>query len=193
MLEPQSASPPPQPAPLFHECGASWYWLLTGPAAAVAMLFIQNTDGYGLRPLVPAVFLVLVSGFVGLQVKAARIHTSVDLTEKTLRQGTETLRVDDIVMVYPAPEPDPLARGKDIPEKWQEARALGELSGVPRGRRGIGLQLTGRRTAQAWARNHRALRAALTPLVQERSEPSRSFESPGPDIDDDSGTAGSQW
>ncbi|MGH3561575.1 MAG: DUF3093 domain-containing protein, partial [Mycobacterium sp.] len=55
------------------------------------------------------------------------------------------------------------------------------------------LGLTGRRTAQAWARNHRALRAALTPLVQERSEPSRSFESPGPDIDDDSGTAGSQW
>ena len=58
-------------------------------------------------------------------------------------------------------------------QKWQEARALGELAGVPRGRIGIGLKLTGGRTAQAWARRHRHLRAALTPLVQERVEPAR--------------------
>ena len=33
------------------------------------------------------------------------------------------------------------------------------------------LRLTGRRTAQAWARTHRGLRAALTSLVEERAEP----------------------
>jgi hypothetical protein len=42
---------------------------------------------------------------------------------------------------------------------------------VPRRRTGIGLKLTEGRTAQAWARRHRHLRAALTPLVQERVEP----------------------
>ena len=31
--------------------------------------------------------------------------------------------------------------------KWQSARAIGELTGVPRGRTGIGLKLTGGRTA----------------------------------------------
>jgi hypothetical protein len=59
---------------------------------------------------------------------------------------------------------------------------LGELTGVPRGRVGIGLRLTGRRTAQAWARNHRALRAALTPLVGQHTE---SAEPLGPDVGDD--------
>lgn len=179
--------PAPQPAPLFHENGASWWWLLAGPLAAVVMLWIQNSQGLGLQPLVPGVFLVLVSGFLGIQVKAARIHSSVDLTEQRLRQGTEILRIDDIVMVYPEPK-QPTNRGEKT-ERWQEARALGELSGVPKGRIGIGLRLTGRRTAQAWARNHRALRAALTELVPATADPS---ELPEPDIDDD-GSVGSQW
>ncbi|CNK60149.1 conserved transmembrane protein [Mycobacterium tuberculosis] len=55
--------------------------------------------------------------------------------------------------------------------RWQTARTLGELNGIPRGRVGIGLRLTGGRTAQAWARRHRHLRDALTPLVQERVGP----------------------
>jgi hypothetical protein len=45
------------------------------------------------------------------------------------------------------------------------------LAGVPKRRTGIGLKLTEGRTAQAWARRHRHLRAALTPLIQERVEP----------------------
>jgi hypothetical protein len=180
--------PPLQPAPLFHESGASWYWVLAGPAAAVAMLLIQDFSGYGLQPVVPGLFLVLVSGFVAVQVKAARIHTSVELTEQALRQGTETIQVDDIVMVYPEPA-QPARRGENS-QKWQAARVLGELTGVPRGRAGIGLRLTGGRTVQAWARGHGALRAALTPLVQRRAE---DPESVGPDVDDDDGFAGSRW
>ncbi|OHU99866.1 DUF3093 domain-containing protein [Mycobacterium talmoniae] len=160
--------PPPPPAPLFHERGDSWYWVLAGPASAVTMLLIQAHSGYGYNPLMPAIFLVLVTGFVGLQVKAARIHTSVELTEDTLRQGTETIPVGEIIKIYP--EADKAASGDEV-LAWQSARALGELTGVPRGRVGIGLRLTGGRKAQAWARHHRQLRAALAPLVVERTEP----------------------
>jgi hypothetical protein len=152
------------PEVLFYEQGASWLWVLAGPAAAIAMALIQMSAGYGFQWLVPSVFLVLVSGFLWIQVKAARIHTSVELTPEYLRQGTERIRTDDIVRIYPEP------KGPDAP-KWQSARALGELTGVPRGRTGIGLKLTNDRTAQAWARRHHQLRATLTHLVEERIPP----------------------
>src|SRR5262249_34595657 len=143
-----------------------------GPASAVSMILIEVWSGAPVSFVVPLIFLVLVSAFVALQVKAARIHVSVELTEDTLRQGTETILVREIVKVYPEPEHHE-ASGKEL-ERWQSARALGELTGVPRHRIGIGLKLTERRVAQAWARRHRDLRAALTPLVQERVEPARS-------------------
>lgn len=146
---------------LFYEPGASWAWLLAGPIAGGAMALIQQSAGYGLAPLMPMVFVVLVSGFLAVQIKAARIHTSVELTPTTLRQGVELIKVADIVSVYPP------ATGSEAP-KWQSARALGELTGVPRGRTGIGVQLTGKRTAQAWARRHGTLRQHLTHLVEER-------------------------
>ena len=119
------------------------------------MALIQMSAGYGIQLLIPGVFLVLVTGFLAIQVKAARIHTSVELTPDHLRQGTERIRIDDIVRIYPEP------KGPEEP-KWQSARALGELTGVPRGRTGIGLKLTNDRAAQAWARKHQQLRAALT-------------------------------
>lgn len=147
---------------LFYEQGVSWAWLLLGPFAGIGMAILQKTGGYGHDLWIPIVFLVLVSVFVAIQIKAARIHTSVELTAETLRQGAETIQVDEIVSIYPE------ASGSEVP-KWQSARALGELSGVPRGRTGIGLKLTGARTAQAWARKHRRLREVLTPLVEERA------------------------
>ena len=160
-----------EPKPLFYEAGASWWWVALGPASAGAMILIEVWSGAQLSFLVPLIFLVMVSVFVGLQVKAARIHVSVELTEDALRQGTETLLVREIVKVYPEPD--------NREAKWQSARALGELVGVPRHRTGIGLRLTQGRTAQAWARRHRDLREALTPLVQERVEPA------GSDVTDD--------
>jgi hypothetical protein len=174
-----------RPAPLFYEAGASWYWLLAGPMSAGTMLLIEKNSGYGWQLPVPMAFLVLVTGFLGLQVKAARIHASVELTEQILRQGTETIRVAEILKVYPEPKHPQAREGQ--PQPWQSARALGELAGVPRGRIGIGLKLTGGRTAQAWARRHRQLRAALTPLVQERVTPAE------PDISDEGDAAGSRW
>lgn len=172
------------PKPLFYEPGASWWWLACGPAAAAAMVLIEIWSGAPVSLVVPAIFLVMVSAFLGIQVKAARIHVSVELTEDALRQGTETILVREIVKVYP--EPDNHEASEKEVARWQSARALGELVGVPRGRVGIGLKLTNQRTAQAWARRHRQLRAALTPLVQERVEPSRSLDG---DRDDDAGTA----
>jgi hypothetical protein len=148
---------------LFHEVGASWWWLIAGPLAALAMLLIEINAGLGPQLLVPAWFLVLVSGFLGVQVKAARIHTSVELTSEKLRQGAETIDVDSILRVFPEADPN------EDPPKWQSARALGELTGVPRKRTGIGLKLTEGRTAQAWARKHHQLRAALVALLDERS------------------------
>lgn len=149
---------------LFCEQGASWTWVLAGPAAGVAMGMIQLSAGFGIQWPVPTLFVVLVSGFLAVQVKAARIHTSVELTAQHLRQGTETTLTVEIVRIYPE------ATGKETP-KWQYARALGELAGVPRGRTGIGMRLTNDRTAQAWARKHQQLRAALTNLVEERIPP----------------------
>jgi len=169
-----------EPTPLFYEPGASWWWVASGPASAAAMILIEIWSGAPVSFVVPLIFLVLVSVFVALQVKAARTHVSVELTEDALRQGTETLLLREIVKVYPEAE-NHEASGKEL-AKWQSARALGELVGVPRHRTGIGLKLTGGRTAQAWARRHRHLRAALTPLVQERVEPARSDVS---DIDRD--------
>ena len=154
----------PEPEVLFYEQGASWLWVLAGPGAGVAMALIQLSAGYGIQWVVPVLFFVLVTTFLAVQVKAARIHTSVELTTEKLRQGTEITLADEIVRVYPE------ASGSETP-KWQYARALGELTGVPRGRTGIGLRLTNDRTAQAWARKHHQLRAALTNLVEERIPP----------------------
>ena len=171
-------------APLFREVGASWYWLLAGPVSAGIMLWIEKSNGYGYQLSVPLFFLVVLTSFIALQVKAARIHTSVVLTAQTLRQGTETIRVAEIVKVYPEPD-HPLTSKKDL-ERWQSARALGELVGVPKGRTGIGLRLAGGRTAQAWARRHRHLRNLLTPLVEERVGPHDQLSDPQ-DGDDGSG------
>jgi hypothetical protein len=159
--------------PLFQELGASWYWVLTGPIAAGIMLGIEINSGLGPQLLVPAVFLVLVGGFVALQVKAARIHTSVILTSDTLKEGTEVLAVDEIEHVHQDLPISPKS-GLEL-HKWQSARALGELTGVPKGRVGIGMKLYDGRTVQAWARRHGPLRAALTELVEQRRNP----EQPG--------------
>lgn len=143
---------------LFGEQGGTWWWLLAGPAAGAAMMFIQWSSGAGVQFGVPAAFTVLVSGFLAVQIKAARIHTSVELTPTTLRQGTEFVTIADIVKIYPEAK-------RHERDNWQTYRAFGELSGIPRGRTGIGLKLTDGRSGQAWARRHRTLRAALKSLV----------------------------
>lgn len=171
-----------EPPTLFHEPGATWYWVLAGPISAGSLIYIQRVNHVPMSLLIPSVFLVLVSAFVALQIKAARIHTSVELTEVALRQGTETILVREIVKVFPEAE-NSLKSDKPL-AAWQTARALGELMGVPRGRYGIGLKLTGGRTAQAWARRHRHLRDVLVPLVEQRVGPSVAQTADEADNDD---------
>ena len=95
-----SDTPPPDMPPpdevLFRENGASWRWLLLGPIAALAMVFIQHRAGIGFQPAVPLFFLVLLSGVLYVQVKAARLHTSIELTADSLREGTEVLPLSEI-------------------------------------------------------------------------------------------------
>jgi hypothetical protein len=150
---------------VYYEPGASWWWLLGGPIAALAMVLVQHLAGLGWQPTVPLLFLVVVSGAQGLQVKAARIHTSLELTREHLRQGVEITPLKAILGVYPEPE-NSVKSGEPL-EKWQTSRAFGEVSGIPKRRTAIGVKLTGGRNAQAWARNDGALRAALTELVGE--------------------------
>ena len=168
--------------PLFFESGASWYWLLAAPAAALAMVFVQYRAGLGFRAFVPGLFLVMVGGFLALQIKAGRTHTSVELTADALREGTEVVTVDEIVAVYPEPENTVKAAGfmdrwqgralgissTGPLEKWQTARSLGEINGIPRGRKPVGVKLAGGRYAQAWARDHEGLREVLARLVESR-------------------------
>ncbi|MCB0932073.1 MAG: DUF3093 domain-containing protein [Mycobacterium sp.] len=153
---------------LFYERGGSWLWILVGPISAVTMLILQHTSGQGVQPMVPLVILVLVTAFLGIQLKAARIHTSVELTRDMLREGTEVTSVNQILGLFPEPE-FTMKSGQPL-EKWQTARVLGELDNVPRGRTAIGIRLSGDRIAQAWARNPRGLRAALSELIEARAE-----------------------
>lgn len=160
---------PEAPEILYAESGASWLWLLSGPAAGLTMLLLQLKGGGGFSPALPLMFLVLVTGFVALQIHAARIHTCVELTTQTLKQGAEITDVHSIIGVYPEKQRgleagSAQARTQD---KWLESRHMGELSRVPRGRTAVGIGLAGGRTARAWARRHRDLRAALTKLVGE--------------------------
>lgn len=150
---------------LFAEEGASWRWLVGGPLAASAMALIQYNAGTG-SPLVPLGFLVLLTAVFTVQVKAARIHTSVELTPTALREGTETILISEILEVYPEEPKKP--KSAEPQEPWQSARTLGELSGIPKGRTAIGLKLTNGRTAQAWARDDEKLKAELTRLVAQR-------------------------
>ena len=46
MSEPEPTAPP---APLFFECGASWYWVLFGPVAGGLLLLIQNSGSMPVR------------------------------------------------------------------------------------------------------------------------------------------------
>src|SRR5262245_341297 len=108
-----------EPKPLFYEPGASWLWVLAGPAAAASMILIEIWSGAPTSFVGPAIFLVMVSACIALRVKAARIHVSVELTEEALRQGTETILVREIIKVYPEAENSPKS---DKPlAKWQSA------------------------------------------------------------------------
>lgn len=148
--------------PLFAEPGARWRVVAYGPVLCLAVLVVELIGGHKTHPVTLVVLAALLAGIVSVQVLAARSHISVELTATTLRNGTETIELSTIAEVLP--ERDAADRRELA---WESARALGELSGVPRRRTGIGLRLTDDELVQTWARDHRGLRAALTAVIQE--------------------------
>ncbi|MFI2281921.1 hypothetical protein [Nocardia beijingensis] len=148
-------------AVLFTEPGARWRAVAYGPILCLAILALELVTGGAVHWFALLFCAALIAGFVALQVVAGKRHVSVELTTETLRSGTESLPLSSIAEVLPERDEDSWDD-----EEWESARALGELSGVPRRRTGIGLRLADGSLVQAWARDHKGLRGALTEVVQ---------------------------
>ncbi|MGW5387826.1 hypothetical protein [Nocardia sp. NPDC003963] len=140
---------------LFSEPGARWRAVAYGPLLCVLLLAAELAAGVTPHWFALLFCAVLISGFAVLQVYAARTHVSVELTEGFLRNGAETTPVRSIAAVLPV----------DADEPWEDGRALGELTGVPRRRTAIGLRRTDGELIRTWAKDHRALRSALNQAV----------------------------
>lgn len=139
---------------LFAEAGGSWWVVMIGPLLVIAVLVLEATGPGSVHWPVLMIFLVVLLGFSVVQLTAARRHVSVELTETTLRQGAKRIRLDEIEKIFP-PNHDP------TPQDWESAPALGELHGVPRRRKGVGVRLSSGALAQAWARDVEAFRSEL--------------------------------
>ncbi|OZD32692.1 hypothetical protein CH252_38080 [Rhodococcus sp. 06-1477-1B] len=149
---------------LFHEPGGRWRALLWGPAFCLVVLAVELASGPVIHWFALALFSLILVGLTYVQLRAARMHVSVELTTRQLRQGTETVDVAEITEIFPPAEYED---GEYESKKWETARVLGELSGVPRKRHGIGLRLVGGGLVQAWAKDDDGLRAALETAKQE--------------------------
>lgn len=151
---------------LFSEPGGRWRTVAYGPLLCLIVLILELVIGRGAIHWFGLAFCAaLLAGFVALQVVAGRRHVSVELTESSLRQGTETVALDSIARIFPEHDDE---SWDDDP--WQSARALGELTGVPRRRTGIGLKMRGGGMVQAWARDHKELRAQLTAALDRTAD-----------------------
>ena len=149
--------PPPEERgeTLFVEQGGSWWVVAIGPVLAGAVLAMDLVGPGRVHWLWISILGAIVTLFSIVQVYAARRHVGVELTEATLQQGTSLLPLSDIATVYPA------NNGSEH-EKWESAPALGELAGVPRRRKGVGVKLVDGKLAQAWARDVDRFRQELT-------------------------------
>lgn len=160
--EPDPDEPEPDIDPgevLFYEPGGSWWVVAIGPVLVGAVLILEIAGPGQVHWPVMLIFGAIIFGFSIVQVIAARRHVSVELTETTLRQGTKRIALDDIARVYPA-------NHAGDAQKWESARALGELAGVPRRRKGVGLKMSDGSLAQAWARDVDRFRTELTEAHQ---------------------------
>ncbi|WP_328388791.1 hypothetical protein [Nocardia sp. NBC_00416] len=140
---------------LFAEPGARWRAVAYGPLICVLLLVLEIVAGATPHWFALLFCGALISAFAVVQVHAARTHVSVELTRGFLRNGAETTPVRSLAAVLPV----------DSDEPWQDGRALGELSGVPRRRTAIGLRRTDGELIRTWAKDHRALRSALNDAV----------------------------
>lgn len=166
---------------LFYEPGACWWTVSYGPVACALILVIEMATGTTPHWFALTFCATLIAAFSSVQVLAARAHVSVQLTASALRQGAETIPLSAIAAVLPEHGEGTLDvaalqgvswddAGSWPDEEWTSARALGELTGVPRRRTGIGLRLREGGLVRAWAKDHRGLRAALTEALRSRAD-----------------------
>lgn len=141
----------------FCEPGGHWRAIAYGPLLCLAVFVLELILGGAIHWFALALCAVLLAGFAGIQVVAARRHASVSLTDTAVRCGTETLALSEVAEVLD-PDADNLA----------PTRVLGELSGVPRRRTGVALRLRDGARVQAWARDDTTLRRELTAALQAR-------------------------
>ncbi|WP_405160427.1 hypothetical protein OG203_28935 [Nocardia sp. NBC_01499] len=165
---------------LFAEPGARWRTVAYGPILCLIILAIEMATSSSVHWFALVFCGSLIAMFVVLQVIAGQRHVSVELTGTTLRDGTETLPLTSIDAVLPERDDDAWDD-----EDWEAARALGELSGVPRRRTGIGLRLADGSLVQAWAKDHRTLRTELTAAIGQAPEPDQPSDDSAPDTDDE--------
>lgn len=150
---------------LIHEPGGRWRTVAYGPVFCVVALGIELATGPVVHWVALPILAVVLAAFAYVMVVAARRHVVVELTTTVLRQGTEDLPIDEIEKVLP-PSADPW-----VPERWETARVLGELSDVPRGRTAVGLRIRGGAFVRAWAKDADRLRACLEELVPNSHTP----------------------
>lgn len=145
---------------LFKEIGGSYWAASIGPVLCLVVFFVELfTGNHQTHWPVLLIFAVIIGGFSYMQTAAARQHVSVLLTDEFLLQGAQTVQVGDIAEILPA------NTGSET-QKWEVAKPLGELSAVPRRRKGIGVVMRDGSTRQAWARDVEALRSELTQAHQ---------------------------
>lgn len=159
--------PEPEPAAgggetLFEEPGARWRTVWLGPGLCLIALVVEVVTGPAIHWGALAVVAVILALFSALVVYASRIHVSVQLTPRELRQGDQTVPIDRIASVI---APTDYSRTGGELEPWESAPTLGGLSNVPRKRTAIGIRFEDGTVARAWARDHEALRDKLIQLV----------------------------
>lgn len=142
-------------ATLLDERGGSWWVVAIGPCLVATILVMEIIGGGPIHWAAMLIFGSILVGFSWMQKVAAEQHVSMRLTERTLRQGRETIEIADIVKIFPE------NNGSET-QDWESAPALGELHAVPRRRKGIGVRLADGRLAQAWAQDVGRLRIELT-------------------------------
>lgn len=153
---------------LYAENGWSWAWILAAPLFCLAAALFEVVTGAPVHWLMLTVCAVASALCHGVMIAATRVHGRVRVTPDLYIQGTEELDLRRVEEVLPMP-----AAG-DTTATWQDARTLGELREVPRRRTAVGLRLDTGAEVRAWAKNGRALHAALADAV-------RATGSDGPD------------
>ncbi|WP_207837742.1 hypothetical protein [Williamsia soli] len=144
---------------LYAESGGAWWVVAIGPVLCLIVLITEIIGGGRLHWPALLVFALVIGGFSLVQVYAARTHVSMMLTERSLRQGAQTILLDEIAEIFPE-------NNSPEPQKWESAPALGELSAVPRRRKGVGIKMTNGKLAQAWARDVSVFRSELVQAQQ---------------------------